>query len=113
VQSRPLGTGWDHSRVRAELDATLETLVVVDGRVSTYCVCWLDPLLSDLEDVALARTDDPDGLRDWWTEAKSHACEAVDSGRDPTAARADLLAALRSRADAVHVDDASFLRGDR
>jgi hypothetical protein len=113
AQSRVVGTGWTRSRVRAELDATLETLVVVDGQVSTYCVCWLDPLLADLEDVALARTADPEGLREWWTGAKSRACGAVAAGREPQAARSDLLTALRSRADAVHVDDASFLRDDR
>lgn len=113
AQSRPLGRGWDRARLRAELDATVETLVVLDEAVSTYCVCWLDPTLTDVDDVALARTGDPDGLREWWTEAKSRACDAVAAGADSERARADLLAALRSRADEVSVDDASFLRDDR
>jgi hypothetical protein len=113
AQSRPLETGLSPSQVCDALDATVEALVVLDGDVRTYCVCWLDPAVTDLDDVALARTDDVDALRDWWTVAKSRACDAVAAGVAPEVARAGLLAALRRRADAVHVDDASFLRDDR
>ena len=113
AQSRPLATGVTAAGVWDALDATVETLVVLDGTVRTYCVCWLDPTLSDPADVAVARTGDPDALRDWWTGAKSHASGAVAAGLPSPLVRAGLLVALRRRAEAVHVDDASFLRDDR
>lgn len=119
AQSRPLGGGWDAATVLDAVDATIESLLVVDlsagGRTRTYCVCWLDPTLGDADDVAIARTDDPDALRDWWTAQKSHASRVLDRGEAaPASVRADLLAALRRRADRVfRPDDASFLRGDR
>jgi len=114
-QSRPLGNGWTASAVLAAIDATHEQVVVLDGSVRTYAVCWLDPTLSDLDDIALARTTDPDALREWWIDRKDEACRVLDSeARDPEPVRRDLLAALRNRASAVHCpDDASFLRGDR
>ncbi|WP_276270679.1 hypothetical protein [Haloarcula litorea] len=113
ADARPLETGLAATAVLAELDATYDLLVVTDGRERRYCVCWLDPDLDDVDDVAFARTDDPDTLRDWWTQAKSRACDARARGVDARTVRASLLAALRRRADAVHVDDASFLRADR
>ncbi|MDS0220425.1 hypothetical protein NDI54_03560 [Haloarcula sp. S1AR25-5A] len=115
AQSRPLGNGWTASAVLAALDATYEQLVVLDGSVRTYAVCWLDPMLSDIDDIALARTDDPDAFRSWWVDRKDAASRALDSdNRKPASVRHDLLAALRDRAAAVHCpDDASFLRGDR
>ncbi|MFC7019772.1 MULTISPECIES: hypothetical protein [Haloarcula] len=113
AQSRPLAAGLTPAEVRDVLDATVETLVVLDGAVCTYCVCWLDPTLSDPDDVAVARTGDPGALRDWWTGAKSHASGAVAAGLPPPLVRAGLLGALYRRAEVVHVDDASFLRDDR
>jgi hypothetical protein len=96
------------------VDASYEQLLVVDGAVRRYCVCWLDPTLTDVGDVALARTDDHDGLRDRWVTAKSLASAAVARGEvDARTARVALLLALRRWTDQVHVDDASFLRGDR
>ncbi|QIO21823.1 hypothetical protein [Haloarcula sp. JP-L23] len=113
AQSRPLGSAWSAATVRELLDATVEQVLVCDGSVRRYCVCWLDPRLADPGDVALARTDDPAALRAWWVEEKSRACEAVHSGAAETV-RAELLAALRERTDAVHLpDDAPFLRGAR
>ncbi|MBX0322301.1 hypothetical protein EGH21_04545 [Halomicroarcula sp. F13] len=114
AQSRPLGRGWSAAAVRDRLDATVEAVLVCDGSVRRYCVCWLDPTLDDPTDVALARTDDPTALRAWWVEEKSRACDAVARGVDAGTVRDGLLAALRDRADAVHLpDDAPFLRGDR
>ena len=107
--SRPLGRAWSAAAVLAELDAGYERLVVTGPPRRRYCVCWLDPTLSDSDDVALARTDDPRALRDWWTAENSRTVDAVAAGVAAGAARAGLLAALRRRADAVHVDDASFL----
>jgi hypothetical protein len=115
TQSRPLGNDWTASAVLAAIDATYDQLVVLDGPVRTYAVCWLDPTLSDLDDIVLARTDDPDALRTWWVDRKDEACRALDSeGCDPATVRRVLLASLRNRASSVHCcDDASFLRGDR
>jgi len=114
AQSHPLGDGWTAAAVIDALDATYERLVVRDEAVRTYAVCWLDPALSDPEDVALARTDDLAALRDWWVDHRDAAARAVDAGRSPDRVRADLLAALRERAAAAHLpDDASFLRGGR
>jgi len=117
AQSRPLGANWDAATVLDAVDATVERLLLVDrsARTRTYCVCWLDPTLGDVDDVALARTADPDALRDWWTAQKSHASRVLDRGEAaPASVRAALLAALRRRADRVfRPDDASFLRGGR
>jgi hypothetical protein len=114
AQSRPLGRNWSAAAVLAELDASYDRLLVRDERCRWYCVCWLDPTLTDSDDVALARTDDPDSLRGWWTDAKSRAADAVADGTEPAATRATLVTALERRADAVHrLDDASFLRDDR
>jgi bifunctional N-acetylglucosamine-1-phosphate-uridyltransferase/glucosamine-1-phosphate-acetyltransferase GlmU-like protein len=115
AQSHPLGTGWTASAVLDALDATHEQVVVLDGSVRTYAVCWLDPTLSDIDDIALARIDDPESFRRWWVDRKDAACRILDSeNRDSASVRRDLLAALRDRAAAVHCpDDASFLRGDR
>ncbi|MBX0295316.1 DUF6735 family protein [Haloarcula nitratireducens] len=114
AQSEPLGTGWPAAAVRARLDAGFDQLLVCDGTVRRYCVCWLDPTLTDPEDVALARTDDPAALREWWVEVKGRACEVVGDGIDARTVRDGLLAALRLRADvAFPPDDASFLRTDR
>ncbi|MDQ2074039.1 hypothetical protein ACODNH_11345 [Haloarcula sp. NS06] len=115
AQSRPLGTGLTASAVLAAIDATYEQLVVLDGSVRTYAVCWLDPTLSDLDDIVLARTADPDTFRRWWVDRKDEACRALDSeGCDPAAVRRALLASLRDRTSSVYwPDDASFLRGDR
>ncbi|GCF13531.1 hypothetical protein Harman_14660 [Haloarcula mannanilytica] len=115
AQSRPLGSDWPASAVLAALDATYEQLVLLDGSVRTYAVCWLDPTLSDIDDIALARTDDPDAFRTWWVDRKDEVCRALDSeDRDPASVRRALLASLRDRAASVHCpDDASFLRGDR
>jgi hypothetical protein len=118
-QSRPIGSDWDAASVLEAVDATVEALLVVDrsrgGTTRAYCVCWLDPTLGVADDVALARTDDPDAFRDWWTAQKDLASRALDRGEaTPTAIRDGLLAALRRRADRVYrSDDASFLRGDR
>ncbi|WP_424001338.1 DUF6735 family protein [Haloarcula salina] len=114
AQSRPLGEGWTAAAVLEPLDATYERLVVRDERVLTYAVCWLDPALSDPDDIALARSDDLAALRDWWVDRRDAAARAVDAGRTPDRVRTDLLAGLRTRAAAVHLpDDASFLRGGR
>jgi len=114
AQSRPLGSGWSAAAVLDELDAGYDRLLVAGTSPRWYCVCWLDPTLSDPDDVALARTDDPDELRVRWTEAKSFAVDAVADGTAPAAARAGLLLGLARRADALyHADDASFLRDDR
>lgn len=114
AQSRPLGGDWTGAAVLDALDATYERLVVRDEAVRTYAVCWLDPGLSDFDDVALARSDDLEALRDWWVDRREAAVRAVDAGRPPERVRTDLLAALRKRAAAVHLpDDASFLRGGR
>jgi len=119
AQSRPLGTDWDAATVLKTVDATVESLLVVDpsrgGATHTYCVCWLDPAVRDLDDVVFARADDPDALRDWWTERKSDASRALDrDAATRTTIRDDLLAALRRRVDRVYrADDASFLRGGR
>jgi hypothetical protein len=114
AQSRRLGRDWSAAAVLAELDAGYDRLIVADAAPRWYCVCWLDPTLSDPDDVVLARTDDPEGLRDRWTEAKSHAVDAVTDGLPADAARAGLLLGLARRADALYrPDDASFLRDDR
>ncbi|MBV0924107.1 hypothetical protein KTS45_07800 [Halomicroarcula limicola] len=114
AQSEPLGTEWPAAAVCARLDAGFDQLLVCDGTVRRYCVCWLDPTLADRGDVALARTDDPAALREWWVETKSRACEVVGDGIDVRTVRDGLLAALRLRADAVFLPgDASFLRTDR
>ena len=112
--SRPLGRDWPASAVLAELDAGYERLLVGTGEPRWYCVCWLDPTLSDPDDIVLARTDDPDELRARWTDAKSLAVDAVADGVAPAAARAALLLGLARRADACYRgDDASFLPDDR
>ena len=115
AQSRPLGNDWTPAAVLAAIDATHEQLVVLDGSVRTYAVCWLDPTLSAINDIALARTADPESFRQWWVDRKDAACRALDSeGCDPAAVRRALLVSLRNRASSVHCpDDASFLRGDR
>ncbi|KAA9399247.1 hypothetical protein Har1130_13740 [Haloarcula sp. CBA1130] len=115
AQSRPLGNDWTAATVLAALNATHDQLVVLDGSVRTYAVCWLDPTLSDIDDIVLARTADPAALRTWWVDRKDEACRLLDSkGRDPATIRRDLLASLRNRASSVYSpDDASFLRGDR
>lgn len=114
AQSRPLGEGWTAAAVLDALDATYERLVVRDESVRTYAVCWLDPVLSDLDDIALARSDDLAAFRDWWVDRRDAAARAVDAGRAPDRVRADLLAALRERSVTVVLpDDASFLRGGR
>ena len=115
AQSRPLRNGWTASAVLAAVDATHDQLVVLDGSVRAYAVCWLDPTLSDLDDIVLARTADPHAFRRWWTDRKDEACRALDSdGCDPATVRRALLASLRNRASSVRCpDDASFLRRDR
>ncbi|WP_228841761.1 DUF6735 family protein [Haloarcula sp. CBA1127] len=115
AQSRPLGNDWTAAAVLAALDATYEQLVLLDGSVRTYAVCWLDPTLSDLNDIVLARVADPDAFRTWWVERKDDACRALDSGGcDPATVRRALLASLQDRTSSVYCpDDASFLRGDR
>ena len=114
AQSRPLGREWSDGAILDELDAGYERLVVADATPRWYCVCWLDPTLSDPHDIVLARTDDPAGLRARWTEAKSRAVDAVTDGLAPEAARAGLVLGLARRADALYRgDDASFLRDDR
>lgn len=114
TQSRPLGTDWPASAVLDTVDAAFEQVVVHRGTVDAYAVCWLDPTLSDPTDVALARTDDPGTLRAWWVDRKDAACRAASADAEPRAVRRDLLAALRDRAERVHLpDDASFLRGRR
>ena len=115
AQSRPLGTGLTASAVLATIDATYEQLVVLDGSVRTYAVCWLDPTLSDFDDVVFARTADPESFRTWWIDRKDEVCRAFDSEDcDPSTVRRALLASLRNHALSVHCpDDASFLRGDR
>jgi hypothetical protein len=115
AQSRPLGNGWTASAVLAAIDATHDQLVVLDGSVRTYAVCWLDPTLSDLDDIVLARTEDPDAFRAWWVDLKDEACRALErAGRDPKTVKRALLASLRNHASSVHCpDDASFLRGGR
>jgi hypothetical protein len=114
AQSRHLGRDWSAAAVLAELDAGYDRLLVGTGAPRCYCVCWLDPTLSDADDIVLARTDDPDGLRALWTEAKSRAVDAVAGGLAPDAARAALLLGLARRAEACYrPDDASFLRDDR
>ena len=114
VQSTPVDSGLSPAAVLESLDCAIERLVVVrQSTLTTYVVCWLDPTLADPDDVAVARTEDPTGLRDWWTDAKSDACDAVARGVDAETARAGLLAALRAHADAVFVGDASFLRRGR
>ncbi len=113
-RSRPLGSDWAPADVLGVLDAGFDQLLVRDGTTRRYCVCWLDPRLRDDDDIALARTDDPDTLRAWWTRQKDRAVGAVADGAPPERVRAALLAGLRRRAAAVHLpDDASFLRGDR
>ncbi|MDS0260779.1 hypothetical protein NDI56_15330 [Haloarcula sp. S1CR25-12] len=114
AQSRPLGRAWSPAAVLGELDAGYDRLLRCGAVPRWYCVCWLDPTLSDPGDVALARTDDPDGLRARWTAAKSRAVDAVADGLAPAAARAGLLLGLARQADALYrSDDASFLRDDR
>jgi len=113
AQSRLLGRDWPAAAVLAELDARYDRLLVADATPRWYCVCWLDPTLTEPDDVVLARTDDPDGLRDRWTEAKNRAVDAVADGLAPDAARAGLAIGLARRADTLHRgDDASFLRDD-
>jgi len=115
AQSRPLGTGLTASAALSAIDATYEQFVVLDRSVRTYAVCWLDPTLSALDDIVLARTADPESFRTWWVDRKDKACRALDSGGcDPATVRRALLVSLRDRASSVHCpDDASFLRGDR
>jgi hypothetical protein len=115
AQSSPLGTAWTASAVLGALDASLDRVVVLDGPVRTFAVCWLDPALSDPEDIVLAWTDDPAAFRRWWVDRKDEACRALDrTDRDPATVRRALLADLRDRVRSVHApDDASFLRGDR
>ena len=115
AQSRPLAADWAARAVWTELDATYDQVVVVDGTVRTYCVCWLDPTLSDGDDVALARTADAEALRAWWVETKSAACRDCQRGRrTPRLARAGLVRALDRRARTTHPpDDTPFLSGDR
>jgi len=113
-QSEPLGRAWSAQAVLAELDSSYERVLVASASPRWYCVCWLDPTLADPDDIVLGRTDDPDGLRACWTEAKSRMVDAVAEGLAPGAARAGLLLGLARRADAVYRgDDASFLRDDR
>lgn len=114
AQSRPLGSDWSPEAVLDALDAGFDQLLVHTGTTRQYCVCWLDPTLRNRDDIALARTDDPDALRWWWTGQKDAAVGAVAAGVAPDRVRAVLLASLRRRAPAVYLpDDASFLRGDR
>jgi len=114
TQSRQLGSGWSAERVLGVLNAGFDRLLVRDDGPRWYCVCWLDPTLSDPDDIALARTDDPDGLREWWTVAKSDASAAVADGIDPGRVRAWLLARLAASAEAVYrPDDAWFLSDGR
>jgi len=114
AQSRPLGTGWSASAVLEELDAGFDQLLVHDGGVRRYCVCWLDPTLSAFDDIILARTDNPGAFRAWWVDRKSRAAEAVAEGAPVEAIRDGLVVAVSQRADGIHPpDDASFLRDDR
>ena len=114
AQSRPLGRDWSAGAVLDELDAGYDRLLVAGASPRWYCVCWLDPTLSDPADVVLARTDDPAGVRDHWTEAKSRAVDAVAEGTAPATVRAGLLLGLARQADALYgPDDASFLGDDR
>ena len=113
AQSRPLGSDWSGVAVLSELDAGYDRLFVARPVPRWYCVCWLDPTLAEPADIVLARTDNPDGLRDCWTEAKSRAVDAVADGLVPDAARAALLLGLAQRTDGLYgPDDASFLRDD-
>lgn len=113
-QSRPLGRGWSATAVLDELDAGYDRLLVADGTPRWYCVCWLDPTLAEPDDIALARTADPEALRARWAEAKSRALDAVAEGTVPAAVRAGLLLGLARAADGLYgPDDASFLRDDR
>ncbi|MFC6975365.1 hypothetical protein ACFQL1_13050 [Halomicroarcula sp. GCM10025709] len=112
AQSRPLATDRAASAVWTDLDATYDRVVVVDGGVRSYCVCWLDPTLADPGDVALATTADLDALRAWWVETKSRACR--DRRRSPSVVRSGLLRALDRRArTALPPDDTPFLSRDR
>lgn len=114
AQSRPLGEGWSPEAVRDAVDASFDRVLVRDTGPQWYCVCWLDPTLADADDVALARTDDPETVRAWWTEAKSDAVATVADGRDPQRVRAWLLERLEAVADAVYrPDDAWFLPDGR
>ena len=115
-RSRPLGDGWTATDVLHALDAGFDQfqLVVRDGATRRYAVCWLDPTLADPDDIALARTDDPEALQAWWAGRKDAAVGAVADGAPPERVRAALRAVLRRRATAVYLpDDASFLRGGR
>lgn len=111
AQSRLFGRDCSAAAVLDDLDAGYDRLLVAGPTPRWYCVCWLDPTLSDPDDIVLARTDDPGGLRAHWTEAKSRAVAAVADGVAPDAARAALLLGLARRVDALyHAGDASFLR---
>jgi hypothetical protein len=110
AQSQPLGTDWTAETVLHTIDATIETLLVRNGQ--SYCVCWLDPTLTDPNDIAIAYTADIDALRAWWTEVKSRAVGAVADGHTPERVRDTLLTALTGRAKRVYTDDASFLFTD-
>lgn len=110
AQSRPLGSDWSAETVLEAIDATIEVIIVRNGH--SYCVCWLDPTLTDFDDVAVARTADIDALRAWWTTVKSRAVSAVDEGHPPEMVRDALVTALRGRACRIYLDDASFLSGD-
>lgn len=110
AQSRPLGSDWRAEAVLEAIDATIEVIIVRNGH--SYCVCWLDPTLTDLTDIAVARATDVDTFRAWWTEVKSRAVGAVDEGYPSEPVRDALVTALRGRARQVYVDDASFLFAD-
>ncbi|WP_276223112.1 hypothetical protein [Haloarcula halophila] len=113
VQSQPLGGDVPARAVWTELDATYDRVVVVDGTTRSYCVCWLDPTLSDADDVALATAADLDALRAWWVETKSRAC-ADRQRRRPRVVRSGLVRALERRArTAFPPDDTPFLPTDR
>lgn len=114
AQSRPLGSDWAAERVLEKLDAGFAQLLVYDGTIQRYCVCWLDPTLAAFDAIVLARIDDPDRFRTWWVGQKSQAVAAVARGASVDAVRDRLYSAVSQRADRVYApDDASFLRGDR
>ncbi|PSP95039.1 hypothetical protein BRC91_03270 [Halobacteriales archaeon QS_4_62_28] len=114
VETEPLTTDVTPDAVLSAIDASIETLIVVDAECATrtYLVC---PLGVDGEGrlVLVGPTDEERRLRRWIQSVKSRLGERVDEGALPAeTAQRVLRHALETRAAVHERDDASFLFAD-
>jgi len=114
VETEPLATDVTPDAVLSAIDASIETLVVVEPTYATrtYLVC---PLGVDGEGrlVLVGPTDEERGLQRWIQSVKSRLGERVDEGALPAeTAQRVLRHALETRAAVHERDDASFLFAD-